>query len=232
MVGPATRPAARAPGRVAPAWLCLCALLGGCADLPPAPTPSTPPPSFLPREERRPRPAIGVLIAGWHSGLVVPAGELGPLRPLRTDPRANYLSIGWGNRRFYRAAHPGSGDALAALFPSASALFLQQWSAPLDVAEPAARIHWLCADREALWRVDRYIERSLSRPGGPVELGAGPLPGSAFYAARGHYSLLHTCNTWTVAALQFAGLRVRSGGVILASQVRRRIAALRVCPVP
>lgn len=175
-----------------------------------------------------------MLIAEWHSGIVLPDSELGRLAPLlRRNPRASYVSFGWGNRRFYMAAHPGPSDAIVALLRSPSVVFVQAVSTPADLLETDAQVHWICADREELWRLTSYIEDSLSRSGGnPVYLGNGPLPRSRFYASTGHYSALHTCNTWTVAALQYAGLPVRAGGVIFASQVGRRIQALRACPSP
>lgn len=177
---------------------------------------------------------IGVLIAGWHSGLVLPRGELGPLEPLlQRNPQANYLSFGWGNRRFYTAAHPGSGDAIAALLRSPAALFVQEASAPAVLSTGDAQIRWACADRDELWRVVSYVAATLSRlDGKPVDLGTGPLPESRIYASVGHYSAVHTCNTWTVAALQYAGLPVRAHGVIFASQAGRRIQTVRACPPP
>src|SRR5690242_2427254 len=54
-----------------PVWLCVCALLGGCAAMPA--NPGKPPPSFLVSGAKRPPFVIGVLIAGWHSGIVLPA---------------------------------------------------------------------------------------------------------------------------------------------------------------
>lgn len=237
MVRPAARPAAGVAALHASAWLCICLLAGGCADITAAPRAQAPP-SFLSspgRESRPQRPlAIGVLISGWHSGIVLPRAELGPLAPLLArGSHARYVSFGWGNRRFYMAAHPGSGDALAALFPSASVLFVQSVSSPGQLLDQQARLHWLCADREALWRLDRYIEQALARPGGRlIDLGPGPFPGSAFYASPRHYSLAHTCNTWTVAALEFAGLPVRAGGVILAAQANARLRVLAACPAP
>jgi hypothetical protein len=235
MVRSAARPAAAVAALHAAAWLGLCLLAGGCAQIPAAPG-AAPPPSFLAahgRESRLRRPlAVGVLIAGWHSGLLLSSGELGPLAPLLArGPRARYLSIGWGNRRFYMAAHPGSGDALAALLPSPSVLFVQRVSSPGRLLDDKGRLHWLCADREELWRLDRYIEDSLARPGGsPSDLARGPFPGSAFYASSRHYSLVHTCNTWTVAALESAGLPVRARGVIFSAQVNARLRALPACP--
>ena len=178
-----------------------------------------------------------MLIAGWHSGLILPATELGALGPLlraglRAGPGVRYFDFGWGNRRFYMSRQPRSGDAIAALFRSPSALFVQPAAVPADLLASDAHIYWACANREQLRRVDHYIERSLSRPERPVDLGPGPLPGSRFYASTEHYSAVHTCNTWTVAALQYAGLPIRAGGVLFASQVGERIRALRACPAP
>lgn len=188
----------------------------------------------MPSDTNHPPLELGVLIAGWHSGIVLPTRELGTLRRLlRGNPQANYLSVGWGNRRFYMAARPRSGDALAALFRSPSALFVQGVSVPAELSAADAQIRWVCADREQVRRVDSYIEESLSRPGGaPVDLGSGPLAGSRFYASTGRYSAVHTCNTWTAAALQYAGLPVSARGVIFAGQVGRRSRELRACPAP
>jgi uncharacterized protein (TIGR02117 family) len=189
------------------------------------------PPSFAaPGKIPAPIP-IGLLVAGWHTGIVLPAQQLGPLTSLLHDPQARYLSFGWGNRRFYMAAHPGSGDALAALFSSPSVLFVQAAATPADLLAGDERIHWICADRNELRRVEVYIEQSLSRPGGaPVDLGPGPLPDSRFYASTAHYSAVHTCNTWTIAALEYAGLPVSASGILFASQADRRVRQLRTCP--
>lgn len=236
MVRPAARPAAGVAAIHASAWLSIGLLTGGCAEIPAAAVAAAPP-SFLAahgRESREQRPlAIGVLIAGWHSAIVLPSGELGPLAALLASGSSGYVSFGWGNRRFYMAAHPGPGDALAALFRSPSALLVQPVASPGQLLDEQARLHWLCADREQLWRIDRYIEDSLARRGGRLtDLGHGPFPGSAFYASSRPYSLVHTCNTWTLAALESAGLPVRAGGVIFAAQANARLRHLPACPAP
>lgn len=234
MAGPnAHSSAPQSPIReVASLFVCLCAVLSGCAEMPPRA--GAPPASFLPSSAGRPPFMIGLLIAGWHTGIVLPRGELGAMgHLLNRYPRASYLSFGWGNRRFYMAARPRSGDALAALIPSPSALFVQAASSPAGFSAGDARVHWVCLDREELWRADRYIEDSLSQPDGrPVDLGPGPLPDSRFYASSTRYSGVHTCNTWTLAALQYSGLPVRAAGAIFARQVSRRIRGLRACPAP
>jgi uncharacterized protein (TIGR02117 family) len=228
-------PVARRTGGVrlvAIIWPCVI-LLCGCAELPPALIHSVPS-ALPPPATSYPTAEIGVLVAGWHTGIVLPASELGALAPLlQTDSHARYLSVGWGDRRFYMAAHPRSGDALAALFPSRSVLFVQRMSTPAELSAADTRIRWLCADRQEISRLDTYIEGWLSRDTGmPVDLGSGPVPDSRFYASTGRYSAIHTCNTWTVAALEYARLPVRAGGVIFASQVNGRIRGLRACPAP
>ena len=177
---------------------------------------------------------VGVLIGRWHSGLVLPARELGPLAPLlRPGSQGRYLAFNWGNRRFYMSAHPGSGDALAALIRTPSVVLIEAAPAAADVASEAdASVRWLCVTRSELWKIDIYLEDSFARRAGrPIDLGAGPLAQSTFYASTGHYDAFHTCNTWTLAALEYAGLPASAGGAIFADQVGSRIAPLRVCVV-
>lgn len=217
--------------RLVLACLCVCAQLGGCAELPGRPAAA--PRLFLPSASSRSPLAIGVLVAGWHSGIVLPEAALPPLLSALQGSNTKYLSIGWGNRRFYMATRPGPGDAVAALFRSPSVLFVQAVSTPTELVTSDTRIDWICVSRDELWRADSYIEASLSRPHGKlIALGRGALPGSRFYGSTGHYSAIHTCNTWTLAALQYAGLPVRAGGVIFAGQVDKRIAPLHACPPP
>ncbi len=222
--------------------------LSGCAELPGRPG-GAPPPGFMASQRGPQVQAVGVLIARWHTGLVLPSTELGPLRALlRYDPTARYLSIGWGNRRFYTAAHPNSGDALAALLPSRSVLLVQGLAGAADATPADGRLEWVCADRGELWRLAAYVHDSLQWQSGrpangpasgpsevpvqwPVELGAGLLPESRFYASSAHYDAFHTCNTWTLAALQYAGLHVSAAGVLFAGQVGRRIRHLPMCPL-
>src|SRR5579872_6189158 len=144
MPGQAHSPAKPPSGllRLAVACLCICAM-GGCATVPGHMT--TPAPFFIPSGENHLPLEVGVLVAGWHSGIVLPQEELGPLKPLLESCRhAGYLSFGWGNQRFYMAAHPGSGDALAALFRSPSALFVQAVPSPRDLLGSDVHIHWVC----------------------------------------------------------------------------------------
>ena len=216
------------------------ALLCACADLPPATT-APPPAQFLSPAAAPPgsrcgpiRPiAIGVTVSGWHSGLIVPAADLGPVSAVLSDlPAVRYVGFGWGSRPFYMAAHPSSGDALHAFFGSAGVLLIQGAGTAGELSDPGMPLQWACLDRAQLWKLDTYLSHALRRrQGRPVDLGPGPLPDSRFYASPLRYDAFHTCNTWTLAALQYAGLPVHAGGVIFAAQLLHRLARLRHLPV-
>lgn len=202
------------------------AMLAACATMPRA-APSAPPTAFGTQPSDR---VIGVLDAGWHTGLVVPVSALGPLDPLgRGVPRAGYLSFGWGNRRFYMSDHPTSGDVLRALFESKSVVLVQAVPTAAALAEEG-NVRWLCASRDEVWRLDTYLRAALHRrDGAPVKLGPGPEPGSRFFASGEHYDVLRTCNTWTLAGLEYAGFPVHALGALFASQVESRIRDLPRC---
>lgn len=167
----------------------------------------------------RPAAAGGITIwvesNGIHTGLVVPkvAGGVdwrGLVRPEHlADPRygaRDHLSFGWGERAFYLET-PTWWDVrpatiLAAAVGSDRTLVHAEHlprPQPGDGARPirltvpqyrrlAAFIRASFADRPAAIRgYDRW---------------------DVFYEARGHYSMMGTCNAWTGAALRTAGVRV------------------------
>lgn len=197
--------------------------------------------SALPRSTAAPVPAerssagrtavIGVLFAGWHTGLILPVSDLGPLRSvLPRYPHERYVSFGWGNRKFYMASDPTAVQGLAALFSSPSALLVT--GAPsVEALLPAdGTYRWLCADPSQIRKLDRYVLDALRRRAGkPTVLGPGPWPDSEFYASGERYDAFHTCNTWTADALHAAGLPVSVGAVIFSFQLRDRLRHLRAC---
>jgi hypothetical protein len=174
---------------------------------------------------------IGVLFAGWHTGLILPVDELGPLRTrLAVTADERYVSFGWGNRRFYMTRRPSVADALAALFPSASTILVTAAPHVRDLLPASATYRWVCADRREVSRVDRYVLHSLRvRNDEAVILARGPVPESIFVASRLRYDAFDTCNTWTATALAHAGFPLQTDGVLFSSQLKRRIQGLSVC---
>ena len=150
-----------------------------------------------------------------HTGLVVPKVAAGvdwrafaPADDLR-DPRFggfDHLAIGWGERGFYlgtptwRKVRPG--PVLRALTGS-DATLLHVEHVPRPVAGEDERPVVLTPAQYR--RLAAFILASR-RPGGARERGYGAF--DVFYAGRGRYDAVHTCNDWTGDALRFAGVRV------------------------
>lgn len=207
--------------------------LAGCASsLLPPPEAAAHSPQPIPASPSS--ASIGVVDEGWHTGLVLPVAELhGPLADVRqVFPHARYLVFGWGNEDFYTAAHPGIETAMAALFPSASVVFVRGLpGAPEKELPSGAQLRWLCASQVQLRKLKHYLAAYLRKgpSGRPVNVAPGPWPRSRFFASTGTYDAFHTCNTWTVAALEFAGFPVNGQGVLFAPQVMSEIQSLRTC---
>ncbi len=207
------------------------ALLCGCQGW--TGTPAATPRSVHRRRVGTPAsgPVIGVLFAGWHTGLILPVDELGPLRarlPDLADER--YVSIGWGNRRFYMSRRPSVLDALAALFPSASTMLVMGAPHVRDLLPASATYEWVCASRRGVSRLDRHVLHALRmRNGEAVVLARGPTAESVFVASRSRYDAFDTCNTWTASALAQAGVPLDAGGVLFSRQLKRRLGDVSVC---
>ncbi len=213
----------------------LTGLLTGCADGN-ALSPKRSSAARHPAVRAKPQ-TIAVLDEGWHTGVILPVPALDPsLAGLRKwFPTARYLVFGWGDRRYYMAAHPGVELALGALFPSASVVLVQGIAEkPQPAFLPGTEVRWICISARGMGRLDTYLARYLETGAGGrlVSLGRGPFPNSRFFASPAAYDAFHTCNTWTAAAMHNAGLPVNPRGVVLAGQVMAEIAKLPACASP
>lgn len=173
---------------------------------------------------------VAFLKQGWHSGLVLPATEArGSLAPLRQQfPGAHYLLIGWGERWFYPAAHPGLLAALRALFPAPSVLYVQG----LRHAPPSPDLLWRNLPAGGLRGLQRFLVHAFRRTAtGELEpLSRKTGQGGSFFRARGAYDALHTCNTWTITALKHAGLPLDPAGILFSGQALAAVRSIHPCP--
>ena len=200
----------------------LAYLLTGCAG-----TPVEPYAGAAPRDE-----TVYLIAGGWHTEIGLSKAAASALPKMLTDsfPAAQYLVFGWGERDYYTARHPGLGDRLRALLPGpAVVLVIPLAAAPAQAFGPQ-NVVALPVSQPGLARLIDYLwdETAKSSDGVPRRVGAGPEPGSVFYASTGTYDIARTCNTWTAEALHVAGLPIQADGVIFAGQVlseARRLAA-------
>lgn len=200
-------------------------LLAACATSPP-----------MPRTGRRPELAY-VITHGWHTDLALPAatleGRLARLR--RVYPGARTLIFGFGNRIFARLRDRGPDIWAEALLPMRGAIVVTAISTTPELAYDAAHVTRLPLPLPAGGdaALSAYLWNALAQAasGQPRLLGAGPYRGSVVYAATTRYSLIYTCNSWTIDGLRAAGLPVATGGVVFAGRVRRQIAPLAEPPI-
>ncbi|MEM7546154.1 MAG: DUF2459 domain-containing protein [Pseudomonadota bacterium] len=173
---------------------------------------------------------IHVVNNGWHAGLILhledlraaafraqdsqPADAVVLLDLARIMGQGEWVEIGWGDEAFYRAdvaglldlpiwtgvkALFGSSPTLMQVFPGSgdpAAVFFNSDVMALTLSEAGF-------DAMAL-ALAAAFERA---PGGwPVDIGPGLYGSARFFAARGRYSALMTCNNWVSAMLRRAGV--------------------------
>lgn len=166
----------------------------------------------------RPPPAgitIWIESNGVHTGIVVPkvaAGvDLRPLVPPRdlADPRFAahpFVAVGWGERDFYLHTPTWSDVRFATVLravlgTNTTLMHIEHVARP--VAGPDVRA--LTITPRQYRRLIAYIRASFAtRP----QHYSGYASYDTFYTARGRYSGIVTCNSWTGDALRFAGIRV------------------------
>jgi uncharacterized protein (TIGR02117 family) len=147
---------------------------------------------------------------GFHTAVVLPAPPPPGVEP---DSQAQWYDCSWGDSAYFTTpGDPPLGMALRALFwPSPSVLHVR----PLTEAERAA---WarsemfipLRIDSSGLAALRAFVAQSFAcdSAGCLQPVGAGWGRGAQFFRARGRYSAVYTCNSWTADALRAAGLRL------------------------
>jgi uncharacterized protein (TIGR02117 family) len=170
------------------------------------------------------RQTLYVVDSGWHTEIGLAIDKLSPsLATLaKAAPDVRYVVFGWGQRDYYMAEHPGSGDLIGAAVPSpAVVLMIPLNETPATFFADGSKVFAVPTAQGGLDHLSRFIHESIrwTSRDRPERLGAGPYPASSFYASTETYSLVQTCNTWTAEALRVAGLPVSTSGVIFARQV-------------
>jgi hypothetical protein len=122
------------------------------------------------------------------------------------------------------ARRTGSAELLTAMFPSESAILMTALSASPTEAFADQHVVQLHLPQDAVDRIANRIWQVLEKgsDGSAVRLADGPYPGSVFLASTETYDLFNTCNTWTAAVLNDAGLPI-DPRVLLADQVMQQV---------
>jgi uncharacterized protein (TIGR02117 family) len=157
---------------------------------------------------------VYVVDNGIHTDIVVPRGALGPALAARLRPgdladpaqaARSHVAFGWGDRDFYLNT-PTWADVnpwrvgRALVGAGETVMHVSYHDAPRE----GPRVKALVLREGELARLVAAIEGSFGEGAAVRGYGAG----DAFYVARGGYSLVHTCNGWTGAALRNAGVKM------------------------
>lgn len=157
--------------------------------------------------------AIYIVSHGWHTSFVIPAKAIQVALPKLKErfPAATYLEFGWGDQDFYQADEITSSLTLKALFWSAGTVIH-------TVAIPAkfagyfsnSEVEKLCLTAQGYSALIQFISDSFykNQTGEIVALKHGIYGNSQFYAGRGDYNLLNTCNNWIARGLESAGMDI------------------------
>lgn len=152
---------------------------------------------------------------GVHTDLIVPmqtpARDWRQILPWRDDDQAawqqaQYVAIGWGDRGFYLdtptwSQLKPSTALIAATGLGKTLMHVTRVDGPLVVNEQTRRLEVSPEQYQQLLQyVDQQFERD--RQGHVIPVTGSYGTQDRFYAAKGSYSLLMTCNTWVGQALK------------------------------
>lgn len=171
----------------------------------------------VPTNARWRAPARGIPIwlesNGVHVALVLPKVAAGVnLSPLARaadlrDPRYagyDHLAIGWGEQAFYLDT-PHWADVRLRTILAAGAGSDATLLHVEHVPRPIAGARRVLLRPGEYRRLARFVQATF-KPAGRIFQGYDS--NDAFYAARGRYDAMRTCNSWVGEALRHAGVRV------------------------
>jgi len=172
---------------------------------------------------------VYVVGRGWHTDIGLPVNEVtGPLASLESDfPGVRFMVFGFGEREYYMRRDEGSGEMLAALLPSKSAILMTALNAPPTEAFADHEVVVLHLPPNDVARIVARLWDGLEKhaDGSAVRLANGPYVGSMFYASNETYDGFHTCNTWTALVLRDGGLPMNTH-VLFAGQVMQQVSRI------
>jgi hypothetical protein len=198
--------------------------LAGCSTLRQQPT------VRMPGEERRPTVEVFVVKRRWHTDIGFSAADLPPqfASERARFPGAVYFLFGFGDRHYLLNRGRSFRNLLGAIGPGPGVILTTALVSTPAAAFGADDVSTLALTADEVERLEKFVMESMSTTqDGAVGLGPGPYDGSYYYASSLGYSGIHTCNTWTAEALEFAGLPIHSRSVELAGQVWRQVLPLR-----
>lgn len=163
---------------------------------------------------------IYVARRGWHVDVGFAAADLTPALDslVARLPGAQYVFLGFGDRRYVLAAHHRGPVLLEALWPGAGVILATGLRATPTAAFGPDVVTLEISPGDAA-AAQKAMEHAVTED----DTAPGPYGGSLYFDSPLSYSALHTCNTWAAEILAAAQLPVKSRGVVFAGQLWRRV---------
>ena len=142
-------------------------------------------------------------IYNWHNNLSI--DKIG----VDADNDYKYLSFGWGERDFYMSVVTLSDLNFSTTFktvfvPTPSVMYIKGYQSLPQNEE----VKCIYTNKANYLRLIKFIEASfqLDKNDRKIRIGNGHTSNAGFYAAKGNYSILRTCNAWTAEGLRKADI--------------------------
>jgi uncharacterized protein (TIGR02117 family) len=167
----------------------------------------------------------------WHAAIVAKTADIATavLPELAHFSGAAYVELGWGDADFFPAPEGGVWLVLkAAFWSNGSVVHVVGFSSPVKDTYRGAEIIEINLSAEEFQKLIAFVSASIKRdlPGQAAEARPGLFPHSRFYAAKGKFSILRTCNTWVAEAFSAAGLPISPGYTFTAGMLARQLKQL------
>ncbi len=186
---------------------------------------------YPPEKESKFKVTVYVSKRSWHTGIVMKRSDVDTLLPelMENIPKAEYLNLSWGDRKYFMAEEGTVGLALrAALLPTQSVIHVIGYTHLPEWYFKQKQVAKVKLSRNGFLSMVDYIHDSFARDssGLLVPLRERPVGMSYFYLSNITYWGSRTCNVWTARALRKSGFPINpvialtSGNVM--KQVRKK----------
>lgn len=183
---------------------------------------------YPPHEESKDNVTVYVSKRSWHTGIVMDRSDIDTLLPVltRNIPKAKYINLSWGDRKYFMAEEGTVVLALrAALLPTKSVIHVIGYTHLPEWYVKQKQVVEVELSREGFISMVDYIHDSFARDSTDslVPLRERPVGMSYFYLSDITYWGTRTCNVWTAKALRQSGFPINPFIALTSANVMKQV---------
>ncbi|WP_235840219.1 DUF2459 domain-containing protein [Citrifermentans pelophilum] len=182
---------------------------------------------YLPASKAEER-SVYVVTHGWHTGIVLSKGDLGPELGFVQDflIPGQYYEFGWGEAEFYQADKVTAPIFLkAVLWRNPSVMHVVSLPAPPATFYSGKGVIELNMSQAGLQHLRDRLRASFEfdQQNRPYPLKGRPTGENRFFKGEDYYLITNTCNRWTAKMLQSGGVPMDTVFTLRAASVVRQV---------